>query len=56
MERVRGDAAFRDALLAEAVDALLAGELDVGKAIIRDVVEATVGSARKRARRKRTQR
>jgi hypothetical protein len=42
-ERVQRDAAFRDALLAEGVDALLAGDLDVGKAVIRDYINATVG-------------
>lgn len=44
--RVERDAAFRDALLAEGVDALLAGDLDVGKAIIRDYINATVGFER----------
>jgi DNA-binding phage protein len=41
--RVRESPAFRDALLKEGVDALLAGELDVGKSILRDYINATVG-------------
>jgi DNA-binding phage protein len=43
MARVESDAAFRDALLTEGIDALLAGEVDTGKAIIRDYINATVG-------------
>lgn len=41
--RAERDAAFRDALLSEGVDALLAGEMDIGKAILRDYINATVG-------------
>jgi DNA-binding phage protein len=41
--RVEKDADYRDALLAEGIDALLAGDLDVGKAIIRDYINATIG-------------
>jgi len=41
--RVEEDAAFRDALLSEGIDALLAGDVDTGKAIIRDYINATVG-------------
>jgi DNA-binding phage protein len=41
--RAERDAAFRDALLTEGVDALLAGDMDVGKAILRDYINATVG-------------
>jgi len=37
------DPAFRDALLTEGVEALLSGEVDVGKAILRDYINATVG-------------
>jgi DNA-binding phage protein len=43
MARVEKDAAFRDALLKEGVDALLAGDVETGKAIIRDYINATVG-------------
>ena len=42
-ERVQEDAAFRDALLAEGIGALLSGEVEVGKAIIRDYINATIG-------------
>jgi DNA-binding phage protein len=41
--RVRRDPAFGDALLAEGVDAFLAGDVDTGKAVIRDYINATVG-------------
>jgi DNA-binding phage protein len=42
-ERVQQDPAFRDALLAESIDALLSGEVEVGKAILRDYINATIG-------------
>jgi DNA-binding phage protein len=42
-ERVLEDAAFRDALLAEGIDAMLCGEVEVGRAIIRDYINATIG-------------
>jgi DNA-binding phage protein len=41
--RLQADAAFREAMLAEAVDALLAGEVDVGKSLIRDFINGTIG-------------
>jgi DNA-binding phage protein len=41
--RASRDAAFRRALLTEAVNELLAGELQAGKAMLRDYVNATVG-------------
>ena len=41
--RVRRDPAFREALLAEGVDALLAGDVDAGKAVLRDYINATIG-------------
>ena len=37
------DPAFRAALLTEAVELLLAGELATGKAVLRDYINATVG-------------
>ena len=43
LARVQSDAAFRDALLTEGVNALLGGEVDAGKAILRDYIKATVG-------------
>jgi len=45
-ERAQKDAAFREALLTEGIDALLAGDVDTGKAIIRDYINATVGFER----------
>ncbi len=41
--RLKRDPEFREALLREAVDVLLAGEIDVGKAVLRDYINATVG-------------
>ena len=46
MARVREDPAFRDALLKEGIDALLAGDLDIGKSILRDYINATIGFER----------
>ena len=45
-ERIDEDPAFRDALLAEGIDALLSGEVDVGKIILRDYINATIGFAK----------
>ena len=42
-ERARRDAAFREALLKEAVDALLSGDVETGKTVLRDFINATVG-------------
>src|SRR5438874_11540577 len=42
-ERARRDAAFREALLKEAVDALLSGDVETGKIVLRDYINATVG-------------
>jgi DNA-binding phage protein len=41
--RVDGDPAFRDALFVEGMDALLAGDVVTGKAILRDYINATIG-------------
>lgn len=41
--RVQADPAFRVALLAEAVNELLGGDVATGKAILRDYINATVG-------------
>ena len=40
---VKGDAKFAEALLREGIDAMLAGDLDTGKTIMRDYIKATVG-------------
>jgi DNA-binding phage protein len=41
--RAQRDSAFRVALLREAVDSFLAGDVDTGKSVLRDYVNATVG-------------
>ena len=41
--RVQADPAFRVAVLAEAVNELLGGDVATGKAILRDYINATVG-------------
>ncbi len=43
MARVRGDRRFREELFTEAINAYLAGDTSEGKAILRDLVNATVG-------------
>ena len=42
-ERLECDPGFRESLLEEGVQCLLAGEIDVGKSILRDFVNATIG-------------
>lgn len=44
--RAERDPAFRDALLTEAIELLLAGDLDTGKAVLRDYINATIGFER----------
>ena len=41
--RAARDAAFREALLIEAAEQLLAGDLETGKAVLRDYINATIG-------------
>ena len=41
--RVQSDVGFRRALLIEAIESLLAGDLATGKALLRDYVNATLG-------------
>ena len=41
--RADRDAAFRESLLAEGVQALVAGDLETGKSVIRDYINATIG-------------
>ena len=43
--RVERDPVFREELLKEGVQCLLAGDMDVGKAILRDYIKATIGFA-----------
>jgi hypothetical protein len=42
-DRVERDPAFREALLKEGIECLLTGDLDTGKAILRDYINATIG-------------
>jgi DNA-binding phage protein len=45
-ERAQRDSAYRKALLTEAVNAYLGGDEITGKAVLRDVINATVGFER----------
>jgi DNA-binding phage protein len=40
---VRSDKKFAEALLREGIDAMLSGDLETGKTIMRDYIKATVG-------------
>jgi hypothetical protein len=41
--RIQKDPAFRNELLREGVECLLSGDLETGKSILRDYINATVG-------------
>lgn len=41
--RAQRDSEFRKALLQEGVECLLAGDIDTGKAVLRDYINATIG-------------
>ena len=41
--RVRRDPAYRKALLREAIENFLAGDMEIGKTLLRDFINATVG-------------
>jgi len=41
--KVQRDAAFRKELLRESVESFLAGDVDTGKTILRDYINATIG-------------
>jgi len=43
MARAQRDAKFRQALFTEALNAYLAGDASTGKAILRDLINATIG-------------
>ena len=43
MDRLRRDPAFRKGLFMEAMDAYLAGEPQLGKLILRDLINGTIG-------------
>jgi hypothetical protein len=40
---IASDPAFREALIREAVEAMLAGDVETGKTILRDYIKATDG-------------
>lgn len=42
-EQIKGDKKFAEALLREGIDAMLSGDIDTGKTILRDYIKATVG-------------
>ena len=42
-DRVNRDPAFRTELLKEGIECLLTGDVDTGKAILRDYINATIG-------------
>jgi hypothetical protein len=42
-QRAAADAVFAEHLLREGIDTMLAGDVDAGKAILRDYIKATVG-------------
>ena len=42
-DRVQRDPAFREELLKEGIECLLTGDVDTGKAILRDYINATIG-------------
>jgi hypothetical protein len=41
--RVAADGAFAENLLREAIDSMLTGDVETGKAVLRDYIKATVG-------------
>ena len=48
--RALRDPKFRRALLEESIEAMLSGDLDTGKAMLRDYINATIGFERLAAR------
>jgi hypothetical protein len=43
MARIDRDAELRDALLREGIECLLSGDVDTGKAVLRDYINPTIG-------------
>jgi DNA-binding phage protein len=43
LKDMRENPDFRDAMLREGIDALMAGEVDLGKEVLRDYINATIG-------------
>jgi DNA-binding phage protein len=42
-QRLSDDTGFREALLRESVETMLAGDVETGKAVLRDYIKATIG-------------
>ena len=42
-DRAQSDLAFRAALLSEAIELLLSGDVETGRALLRDYINATIG-------------
>jgi DNA-binding phage protein len=42
-DRLNRDPGFREALLRESVETMLAGDMEAGKALLRDYIKATIG-------------
>jgi DNA-binding phage protein len=42
-ERLSRDPGFREALLRESVESMLSGDMETGKAVLRDYIKATIG-------------
>ena len=42
-KRIAGNPGLRDALLRKDIDTMLSGDVDTGKAILRDYIKATIG-------------
>ena len=42
-KRIERDPAFREELLKEGIECLLTGDVDTGKAVLRDYINATIG-------------
>jgi DNA-binding phage protein len=45
-QQVKDDSKFAEALLREGVDAMLSGDVETGKTILRDYIKATIGFER----------
>ena len=41
--RIERDTAFREELLKEGIECMLSGDVDTGKAVLRDYINATIG-------------
>ncbi len=43
LARVQADPKFRESLLRDGIESMLSGDVDAGKAILRDYIKATIG-------------